>query len=48
MVILVEYHDVDSEILAGVDKNGWSSTFVVERELGNNHAGLNRFDSCTG
>jgi hypothetical protein len=32
----VEYHEVDSEFLAGdVDKNGWSFTFVDELEFGN-------------
>jgi hypothetical protein len=29
----VENHEVDSEFLPGVDKNGWSFTFVVEHEF---------------
>jgi hypothetical protein len=33
--MLLNTDEIDFEFLAGVDKNGWSFTFVVERELGN-------------
>jgi hypothetical protein len=43
----VEYHEVDSEFLAGVDKNGWSFTFVVEREFGNDGSFVRLRDAAT-